>query len=292
MIFVIFGPTGSGKTDVAISLAKRFNAPIVNADAFQIYKDMNIGTNKINKDDEMYKSHYLIDIKTPEELYSVKEYQDDFRKVVNELEKKYHNIIVCGGTGLYIRAALYDYKFLEEETSSSDYSSYTNEELYEKLTSLDKEAALKIHPNNRKRVIRALDLISSSGVKKSDILAAQEHKLIYDNVEFFFLNPPRESLYENINKRVDKMIALGLEEEVKSLKEKYHLSTTAYQAIGYKEILEYLDGKYTLLEAIELIKKRTRNYAKRQVTFFKNQFNSHVFSSKEALLEEINKYEE
>ena len=292
MIIVIFGPTGSGKTDVAIKVAKRFNAPIINADAFQIYKDMNIGTNKINKDDEMYKSHYLIDIKTPEELYSVKEYQDDFRSALKELETKYKNIIVCGGTGLYIRAALYDYKFLEEETPSNDYSSYTNEELYEKLVTLDKEAALKIHPNNRKRVIRALDLISSNGVKKSDLLASQEHKLIYDNVKFFFLNPPRESLYENINDRVDKMIELGLEEEVKSLKEKYHLSTTAYQAIGYKEILEYLDNKYSLNDAIELIKKRTRNYAKRQVTFFKNQFNSSVFSSKDDLLEEIYKYDE
>lgn len=291
MTFVIFGPTGSGKTDAAVKLAEYFNAPIINADAFQIYKDMNIGTNKIKESDPMYKNHYLIDIKTPEESYSVKEYQDDFRKVYVELKKKYKHIIIAGGTGLYIRAALFDYSFLEEEESHNDYSSFSNEELYEKLKLLDKEAAEKIHVNNRKRVIRALDLISSSGMKKSDIIASQEHKLIYDNIYFFFLNPDRDSLYENINKRVDKMIEEGLVEEVKNLKEKYQLSTTSYQAIGYKEILEYLDGKYSLEEAIELIKKRTRNYAKRQVTFFKNQFESQIFSSKEALIEEIKKYD-
>ena len=142
--------------------------------------------------------------------------------------------------------------------------------------------------NNRKRLIRALDLISSSGVKKSDLIASQEHKIIYPDVKFLFLNPERESLYESINKRVDKMIKEGLVDEVKYLKEKYHLSTTASQAIGYKEILDYLDDKLSLEEAIELIKKRTRNYAKRQVTFFKNQFNSQVFSSKSALFKEFN----
>ena len=291
MMIVIFGPTGSGKTDAAVKLAEYFNAPIINADAFQIYKEMNIGTNKIKEDDPMYKSHYLIDIKNPSESYSVKEYQDDFRKIYDELKDKYKHVIVAGGTGLYIRAALYDYEFLEEEESQNDYSSFTNEELYQKLQELDFEASKKIHMNNRKRVIRALDLIASSGEKKSDIIARQEHKLIYDNIKFFFLNPDRETLYQNINSRVDKMIEEGLVEEVKYLKNKYDLSTTAYQAIGYKEILEYLDDKYTLEEAIELIKKRTRNYAKRQVTFFKNQFESQVFASKEELIKEIKKYE-
>ena len=124
MILVIFGPTGSGKTDVAVKLAHHFDAPIINADAFQIYKEMNIGTNKIKESDPDYKRHYLLDIKTPEESYSVKEYQDDFRKVLAELEKKYKTIIVSGGTGLYIRAALFDYKFLDEETPFNDYSNY------------------------------------------------------------------------------------------------------------------------------------------------------------------------
>ena len=291
MILVIFGPTGSGKTDVAVTLAHHFDAPIINADAFQIYKDMNIGTNKILVDDPDYKRHYLLDIKTPSESYSVKEYQDDFKRVYKELIKKYQNVIVSGGTGLYIRAALFDYKFLDEEESKNDYSQYTNEELFKKLVELDLETSKKIHVNNRKRLIRALDLVTSNGIKKSDLIASQEHKIIYPDVEFIFLNPDREKLYESINKRVDKMIENGLVEEVKNLKEKYELSTTARQAIGYKEILDYLDGFTSLEDAIELIKKRTRNYAKRQVTFFKNQFNSHVFSSKEAILKEFIKNE-
>ena len=291
MILVIFGPTGSGKTDVAVTLAHHFDAPIINADAFQIYKDMNIGTNKILVDDPDYKRHYLLDIKTPSESYSVKEYQDDFKRVYKELIKKYQNVIVSGGTGLYIRAALFDYKFLDEEESKNDYSQYTNEELFKKLVELDLETSKKIHVNNRKRLIRALDLVTSNGIKKSDLIASQEHKIIYPDVEFIFLNPDREKLYESINKRVDKMIENGLVEEVKNLKEKYELSTTARQAIGYKEILDYLDGFTSLEDAIELIKKRTRNYAKRQVTFFKNQFNSRVFSSKEAILKEFVKNE-
>ena len=288
MIYVVFGPTGSGKTDVAIKLADFFNAPIINADAFQIYKEMNIGTNKIKESDPYYKRHYLINIKYPNETYSVKEYQDDFRCTLNKLQKDYKDIIVCGGTGLYIRAALYDYKFLEEETYNNDYSKFTNEELFAELQKLDLEASKKIHVNNRKRLIRALDLIKNSGVKKSELIDSQEHKIIYPDVMFLFLNPDREQLYENINKRVDTMIDNGLVNEVKELKNKYDLSITAFQGIGYKEIIEYLDGKYTLEEAIELIKKRTRNYAKRQVTFFKNQFKYQEFASKPALLKEFN----
>lgn len=291
MILIVFGPTGSGKTDVAVSLAHHFNAPIINADAFQIYQDMNIGTNKIKKDDPDYKRHYLLDIKTPNESYSVKEYQDDFRKVYESLKDKYPTIIVSGGTGLYIRAALFDYKFIDEEVSSHDYSAYSNEELYHKLQEQDYEASKKIHVNNRKRIIRALDLIANNGVKKSALIASQEHKVIYPDVEFLFLNPDRESLYDAINKRVDKMVDEGLVDEVKNLLNKYQLSTTARQAIGYKEIIDYLEGETSLEEAIELIKKRTRNYAKRQVTFFKNQFNSRVFSSKSQLLREFLKNE-
>lgn len=287
MILVVFGPTGSGKTDVAVKLAHHFNAPIINADAFQIYKDMNIGTNKIKESDPDYKRHYLLNIKKPNETYSVKEYQDDFRRTLDKLSKEYKDIIVSGGTGLYIRAALFDYEFLEEEASTNDYSSYSNEELFKKLEELDLEASKSIHVNNRKRLIRTLDLISRSGKKKSEIIASQEHKIIYPDVEFLFLNPDREELYDAINHRVDKMISEGLVDEVEYLKEKYDLSTTATQAIGYKEILNYLDDKCSLEEAIELIKKRTRNYAKRQVTFFKNQFNSRVFTSKVALLKEF-----
>lgn len=291
MIYVIMGPTGSGKTDAAIELAEYYHAPIVNADAFQIYKDMNIGTAKIKEDNPYFKLHYLLNLKTPDETYSVKEYQDDFRHIISKLNKEYKDIIVCGGTGLYIRAALYDYEFIEEDNNDNQYEELTNEELYNLLSNLDLEEAKKIHVNNRKRLIRALNLISKSGKKKSEIINEQKHDLIYQDVKFLFINPLRETLYQNINIRVDKMIEEGLIEEVKSLKEKYNLSSTATQAIGYKEILDYLDNKISLLEAIELIKKRSRNYAKRQITFFKNQFNSSTFSSKDDLLKEMIKSE-
>ena len=287
MIHIIVGPTGSGKTKAANRLAEYLSCPIINADAFQIYQDMDIGTAKISKDDKSYFRYHLLDIRKPNELYSVKEYQDDFRRCMSSILKEYKDVVVVGGTGLYIRASIYDYIFMEEEISNNDYSSFTNEELYERLVNLDKEEANKIHVNNRKRIIRALDLISASGKNKSDIINSQEHKLIYDDVNIYFINPDRETLYQVINERVDQMIELGLVEEVKSLVAKYQLSTTAKAAIGYKEILDYLAGNSTLEEAIELIKKRSRNYAKRQVTFFKNQFNSKIFPSSNALIKEI-----
>ena len=287
MIYIIVGPTGSGKTNAANIIAEHLSCPIINADAFQIYQDMDIGTAKISKIDKSYPRYHLLDIRKPSELYSVKEYQDDFRKCISSLLKEYKDVVVVGGTGLYIRASIYDYIFIEEEISSNDYSSFSNEELYEKLVSLDKEAASKIHVNNRKRIIRALDLISSSGRNKSDIINSQEHKLIYDDVRVLFINPDREILYQAINDRVDNMISEGLVDEVKSLVNKYTLSTTAKAAIGYKEILDYLAGNISLEEAIELIKKRTRNYAKRQVTFFKNQFKSQVFASSNELIKEV-----
>ncbi|MBR0440203.1 MAG: tRNA (adenosine(37)-N6)-dimethylallyltransferase MiaA [Bacilli bacterium] len=285
MIYVICGPTGSGKTNAAKALSDIFEAPIINADAFQIYKDMDIGTAKISKKDPYYKKHYLLDIKKPNETFSVKEYQTLFRQKIGDLQEKYQNIIVCGGTGLYIKASLYDYVFDEEneELESHEYDDLSNEELYSKLLSVDKEAANKIHMNNRKRIIRALN-IASRGKTKSEIIDSQEHKLIYPHVRFLMINPNREELYENINQRVDKMFALGLVEEVKSLLNKYDLSLTAKAAIGYKEVIDYLNGQMSLDDCKELIKKRSRNYAKRQVTFFKNQFPIEYYSSNDELI--------
>lgn len=285
MIYVICGPTGSGKTNAAKALSDIFEAPIINADAFQIYKDMDIGTAKISQKDPYYKKHYLLDIKKPNETFSVKEYQALFRQKIGELQEKYQNIIVCGGTGLYIKASLYDYVFDEEneELENHEYDDLSNEELYNKLLSVDKEAANKIHMNNRKRIIRALN-IASRGKTKSEIIDSQEHKLIYPHVRFLMINPNREELYENINQRVDKMFALGLVEEVKSLLKKYDLSLTAKAAIGYKEVIDYLNGQMSLDDCKELIKKRSRNYAKRQVTFFKNQFPVEYYSSNDELI--------
>lgn len=276
MIYVVIGPTASGKSDVAHYLSEIFKCGIINADAFQIYKDMNIGTNKVSSSDPIYEKYHLIDILSPNETYSVKQYQDDARKVLFELLKENKDVVIVGGTGLYIKALLYDYSFNEENDASidEDLLNLTNDELHYILEELDKEEAKKIHPNNRKRVFRAIMLIRHSNVSKTALLAKQEHKLIFDNneVTFIYINPDRNELYNRINQRVDEMIDNGLIEEVKSLKEKYDLSFTSFQGIGYKEVIEYLDNEITLEECIELIKKRTRNYAKRQVTFFSHQF--------------------
>ena len=286
MIYAIVGPTGSGKTSLACEVASRFNLPIINADAFQIYQEMNIGTAKISKDDPLYNSHYIIDVINPSQTYSVKQYRDDFDKVIFNLLKNNKDVIICGGTGLYLRAALYDYSFPEqEEIDTSKYDSLSVEELYERLKELDPESANKIHPNNKKRVIRALIIAENSDLTKSENIASQEHKMRFDDVEILFLNPNRDELYQTINNRVDQMFDNGLVEEVKALLKKYEFSLTAYQAIGYKEVIDYLNGKTTLEECKELIKKRTRNYAKRQVTFFKHQFETLEFNNKKDLLE-------
>ena len=285
MIYAIVGPTGSGKTSLVCEVAGRFNLPIINADAFQIYQEMNIGTAKISKNDPLYKHHYIIDVINPSETYSVKQYRDDFDKVIFNLLRNNKDIIICGGTGLYLRAALYDYSFPEqEEIDTSKYDSLSSEELYERLKELDPESAKEIHLNNKKRVIRALIIAENSDLTKSENIAAQEHKMRFDNVEILFLNPNREELYQTINNRVDQMFENGLVEEVKALLKKYQFSQTAYQAIGYKEVIDYLNGKTSLDECKELIKKRSRNYAKRQVTFFKHQFDTIEFTNKNDLL--------
>ena len=285
MIYAIVGPTGSGKTSLACTLAKDFNLPIVNADAFQIYQEMDIGTAKIDKDDPFYKSHYLIDIVKPDENYSVKQYRDDFDKIISGLLANHKDIIICGGTGLYLRVAIYDYSFPEEgNIDTSKYDSMTNEELYDLLKKIDPKSVEKIHQNNRKRVIRALVIAENGGLTKSENIANQEHKMRFNgNIQILFLNPDREQLYKTINDRVEQMFENGLVNEVKGLLKKYQLSQTASQAIGYKEVVDYLNGVTSLEECKELIKKRSRNYAKRQVTFFKHQFETIEFSDKNSL---------
>ena len=290
MLVCIVGPTGSGKTDISLKLADFYHAPIINADAFQIYQEMDIGTAKIEKDSDDYKKHYLLDIVKPNQLYSVKQYQEDFRNIYLKLKKEYKDIIVCGGTGLYIKAALYDYAFEDEENADvSDLENMSNEELAKLLNELDPKALETIHVNNRKRVIRAIQIARTHDLNKSESIDKQAHALYFkdEEVKFMFLNPNREALYENINKRVDVMFEKGLVDEVKGLLNKYQLSNTAKAAIGYKEVIDYLDNKCSLEECKELVKKRSRNYAKRQVTFFKHQLPCKEFSSKEELLKEF-----
>ena len=257
MIVAIVGPTGVGKTKLSIMLAKRYDAIIINFDAVQVYRYLNIGSAKITEIEKEGIPHFLIDIKNPDEEYSVKEYQDDVRKLLEKYKNR--NIILVGGTGLYLCAALYDYRFLDEKTSEN-YDDLTNEELYK--LALEKDSNMNIHQNNRVRLIRFLNKENTENV---------EPKLLYKNVYIIGLTTDREKLYQKINKRVDDMVNNGLIKEVKDLYNKYPKSKVLHNAIGYKEIIGFLEGKTSLDIAIETIKKKSRNYAKRQYTWFNNK---------------------
>ncbi|MDY0177737.1 MAG: tRNA (adenosine(37)-N6)-dimethylallyltransferase MiaA [Bacilli bacterium] len=286
MIIVIIGPTASGKTTLVKKIYKYFNNPlIINGDAFQIYQEMNIGTAKISSDDSLFAHYSLLNLKTPDEIYSIRDYQKDFRYAVDKALKDKKDVIVVGGSGLYIRAALFDYKFVDAPSDKNFVldEKMSNGELHDLLTKKDPVSASKIHPNNRKRVIRALEIFFESGKTKSAIIKEQKHELMYQDVHFFFINPNREQLYQRIENRVEEMFLDGLIDEVKNLLKRYNLSLTAKEAIGYKETIQYLEGKMSLEETKTSIKKRTRNYAKRQITFFKHQFVSEEFKSVEDL---------
>ena len=291
MLLVIVGPTCSGKTSAALRLADFYSSPIINADAFQIYQEMDIGTAKIAKDSPDYKKHLLIDIIKPDQKYSVKKYQEDFRKTYFELKKNHKDIVVCGGTGFYIRAALLDYVFEDEdeELDDSDLLKLSDQELYDMLKELDPKALETIHINNRKRVIRAIQIARTHKTNKSETIDSQKHEMFFkdEDIRIVFINPNREELYEQINARVDQMFDKGLVDEVKGLLQKYDLSMTAKEAIGYKEVIGYLNNEYSLDECKELIKRRTRNYAKRQVTFFKHQLPCKEYKSADELVEEL-----
>ncbi len=271
MIFVIVGPTCSGKSALALRLASIIDAEIINGDAFQVYCDFNIGTAKPTKEEMGLVKHHLFDFVSPTRNYNVCDYQKDIREIIAKLEENHKHIIIVGGTGMYQKAALYDFTFAsEKKVDMSEFLTKTDEELYEYLKQVDYESSLNIHPHNRKRVLRAIEIYLGSGVSKSEIESKQKHRLLYD-ATFVGLNMKREKLYELIDERVDKMFQMGLLEEVKSLKEKYPIDAHAFQAIGYKELLDYFESKISLEEAKELIKKHSRNYAKRQLTYFKHQ---------------------
>lgn len=259
MIIAVVGPTGVGKTKMSIELAKKYNAAIVNCDAVQVYKFLNIGSAKVCEDEKEGIKHYLLDIKNPDDDYTVKNYQIDARKIIENNKDK--NLIFCGGTGLYLCAALMDYRFYEDE-SCENYDNLDNEELYK--LALKKDKSCPIDRNNRVRLIRFLN-------KKN--IEVVEPKLLYENVLFIGLTTDRENLYKIINKRVDLMFENGLLEEVKNLYKKYPNSRVLKSAIGYKEVIKYLNNEITLEECIEEIKKLSRHYAKRQYTWFNNKMN-------------------
>lgn len=272
-VIVIVGPTGVGKTALSVELAMHFSSEIINGDSVQVYKGLDIGSAKVKREEMKGITHHLLSFKNIEEDYTIYEYQKDLREKIDAFNKKGIIPIIVGGSGLYLKSALYDYCFNEEtEEKKNDYNAYNNNELFELLKERDPREADKLHPNNRKRVERALELINSSGKRKSDILDSQKHEPLYD-VVFVGLTLPRDILYERINNRVDLMVENGLLEETKDLFDKYgDKGYKSLQAIGYKELFSYYRGEISYNEAIELIKKKSRNYAKRQYTWFNNQF--------------------
>lgn len=288
MILVLTGPTGSGKTDMAISLAKKLGGAIINADAFQVYRELNIATAKPSEAQRLEVPHFLFDFVPVSSSYSVYEYQADLRATIADLQEIHKPIIIAGGTGLYIRAGLYDYSFPEEKVVDlSIYEKMDDDTLYAALQKMDPEEAKTIHPHNRIRVLRAIKVYLSSGKKKSEIKAEQKHQPIYDDVYFFGLNAERAPLYERVNQRVEEMFKAGLVEENRALYEKYGEAPRAFQAIGVKELFPYFHGKKSLEECKEEIQKNTRHYVKRQETFFRHQFDIHWITQEEEILDAI-----
>lgn len=289
MIIVITGPTCLGKSNTALNIAKILNAEIVNGDAFQSYKDFDVGVAKPPKEYFSIVPHHLYSFVEPSHSYSIMEYQKNLRKTIDDILSSNKIAIIVGGSGLYIRSGLYDYTFEDEkEIDMSQFEKLSDDELHDKLKEIDEVEALKIHPHNRKRVLRALQIFYSQNQKKSDIIAKQNHELIYDNVYFFVKDMPRDILYERINKRVDEMINNGLIDEFKNLYKKYG-NVNAMQAIGYKELIGMSDDKYDIAKRIELIKQHTRNYAKRQMTFIRHQFPVIFYKDDEDILKVIKK---
>ena len=267
MIISIVGPTGVGKTKLSVELAKKYNAIVVNNDAMQVYKGMDIGTAKPTKEEMDGVTHCLFDFVDAKTNYTVYDYQKDARKLLEDNKDK--NIVLVGGTGLYLKALLYDYNFEEETKKTNTYDNLTNEELYE--LALKKDKNMDININNRKRLVRFLNKENESN-NNGD-------KLLYDNVIFIGLTTDRENLYKRIDDRVDEMINLGLLDEVKYFYDNHINSKATNTAIGYKELYQYFDGNISLDDAIELIKKNSRHYAKRQYTWFNNQMDIKWFNT-------------
>ena len=303
-VICIVGPTASGKTGLAIELAKRVNAEIISADSMQIYRGLDVGTAKVTKEEAQGIPHHMIDICDVEKKFSVADFKHMCYDKIEEILKKNKNVIIAGGTGLYINAVVYNMNFENEETDTEYRKELENiakekgnEYLYSILESIDPESAKKIHMNNVKRVIRAIEM--SKNVKLKSIHMKEEKERIEkekSKYEFFVfcIEQDREYLYNRINLRVDLMVKDGIVEEAKKVYDmKLPKDNTCMQAIGYKEFFPYFEGNLTLDEAIENLKKETRHYAKRQMTWFNNKLKCIKLDgskSKDELVNEILRY--
>lgn len=287
MIIVITGPTALGKTKTAINIARQVNAEIINGDAFQSYKELNIGVAKPTEEELKSVPHHLYSIIEPSHNYSIAEYQYNLRAKIQDLLEKNKNIIIVGGSGLYIRSALFDYDFQPNKAvDMSAFEKMDNHELHAYLETIDSIEAEKIHFNNRKRVLRAIEIYLSNGKSKSEIINEQEHKLLYD-AKFFVRDIEREQMYERINNRVEEMFKNGLVDEVRNLIKKYPSSLNCFQAIGYKELIDCFSIHGNIEDAKELIKQHTRNYAKRQMTYIRHQFEVNYYKNETDILKVI-----
>lgn len=272
-VLVIVGPTAVGKTSFGIKCANSFDGEIISGDSIQIYKGLDIGSGKATKQELQQAKHHLIDIKEPTDNYSVKQFQDIARPLIKEINEKNKLPIIVGGTGLYIKACLYDFNFMDEESKDNDYHELTNEEIYNELLKKDPKALEKIHVNNRKRLVRALNIYDKHNIGISDIKDNQEHKCLYDAL-IIGLTTSRDKLYQRIDSRVDKMIEEGLIEEIKGLLDKgLTFDNQSMSGIGYKEFKDYFENKKSLEECIQMVKTNSHHFAKRQYTYFNNQLN-------------------
>ena len=267
-IIVIVGPTGIGKTKLSIELAKKLDAEVINGDSVSIYKDLDIGSAKPTLEEREGIPHHLIDIRDVEEDYTVFDYQKDVRQKIEEITSRNKRVIIVGGTGLYIKAGLYNYTFTEG-TTYNQYEDMTNQEILDRIKKF--KVAETPDVNNRKRLVRLLNK-----VENNEDLSKNKDELLY-NIKTIGLTTPREILYERINKRVDIMINNGLLEEINSLKDRYPNSRILNSGIGYKEFYDYLYNDKSLETVIEEIKQNSRRFAKRQYTFFKHQFDTTWF---------------
>ncbi|WP_053362202.1 tRNA (adenosine(37)-N6)-dimethylallyltransferase MiaA [Bacillus sp. FJAT-27251] len=283
-LLVLIGPTAVGKTKTSIELAARFNGEIISGDSMQIYKGMDIGTAKITKSEMQGIPHHLIDIKNPDDSFSAAEFQQLVREKITEITSRGKLPMIVGGTGLYIQSVIYDYQFsdvpsdpdfrLELERTADEKGA---EAVHAQLWEVDPDSAERIHPNNVRRVIRALEIHHCTGKSMTEYQEQQDAELLYDTC-LVGLTMDRERLYERINMRVDLMMEEGLLDEVKSLYAKGLRDCQSIQAIGYKELYDYLDGKVSLKDAIENLKQNSRRYAKRQLTWFRNKMNVEWFT--------------
>ncbi len=289
-IILIGGPTAVGKTEVGIKCAQMFNGEIINADSIQIYRHLNIGSAKPTKDEQALIKHHLLDILEPNEEYSVAQFKKDAKSIIENLYQNNKLPIFVGGTGLFLNALLYNYEYGKSWKSSDIREKYNalakekgNKFVYDLLTEKDSLSAQKIHFNDTKRVIRALEIFEMSGIKKSAMQLKRDEDF---DCLFIFLNADRKTLYSKIDLRVDKMFEMGLKDEVEKLIKNYHLTSAnqSMQAIGYKEFFNYFNNEYDLNTLKEKIKQNSRHYAKRQLTWFK-----HNDIAKEFLITEFEK---